>query len=213
MDTKTNVIACNVCGHRMAIPAGFEGRACRCSKCNTPLQTGEDALTLKLDFDLGSPPPPKPAANQSKSAAPPTAAELKVAALKAVLSGLVGMVAGALILGSLMAILAVATAPPAADHAATLHIAFKGGADFGVLAGFLLGSILCIMYSRDLSYAVGMAIGASIGLGATLLHYAFETVFLAQADTSAATNGVIGLFGGAVLAAMILWYKKYREEE
>jgi hypothetical protein len=177
------------------------------------LQTGEDALTLKLDFDLGSPPPPKPAANQSKSAAPPTPAELKSIVLKAARSALLGMLAGALILGSLMAIIAVATAPPTADHATTLRIAFKGGADFGVLAGFLFGSILSIMYSRDLSYLIGSAIGASIGLGATLLHYAFESVFFAQADTSAAMNGMVGLFGGAVLAAMILWFKTYREAE
>ena len=213
MDTKTNVIACNVCGHRMAIPVGFEGRACRCSKCSTPLQTGDDALTFTLDFDLGSPPPPKPTANQSKSAAPPTPAELKSIALKAALSALLGMIAGALILGIVMAVLSVALAPATADRAGLIQIAFKGGADFGLLAGFLFGSILSIMYSRDLSYAVGTAIGASIGLGATLLHYAFETVFFAQADTSAAMNGMIGLFGGAVLAAMILWYKTYREEE
>ncbi|MBX7256541.1 MAG: hypothetical protein K1Y02_09285 [Candidatus Hydrogenedentes bacterium] len=211
MDTKTNVVTCSICGHRMAIPPGFEGKAGRCSKCGTSLQTGEDVLNLKLDFDLGSPVTPKAAAPAQPQSHSESRVPLKKALIKASVHALLGLLLGMVALGIILGILAVVTSPSNTHLATSFRTAFNGGVSFGMLGGFMVGAIVSLMYSLDPSIPKGAAIGASIGLIASLVQYAIENTFLATSDTTALLNGLIGTFGGATLAALTVWYRQYRE--
>jgi hypothetical protein len=182
----------------MTVPAGCHLNLARCSVCQSPL-TGA-SLSDELfggKLEKAAPVSSKP---QSK---PQSAVPVRVildAVRASVLWGVLGGLAGGVVTAAITL--------PLFEDATTI----RGATDFGVLMGFLLGSVWGAMASlRPESLQAGL-IGGGIGLVETLVHHFGEWLLVAEPDTPAYLFGIMGFAAGAVTAVAAAWYLGYRDE-
>ncbi len=194
------VVECAVCRTKMIIPPGYENMAARCRSCGTALNQGPQLAGAILDTGpvapLVSHPKPEP---ESKSAI------VKKTVLSAFLWGCAGGVAGSVILG----LLTMAVFGTAGPHQA--RTAVFGGAEFGLLLGFLLGSMWGLVTALELSMGRAAAVGAPVGLVLSVAHHLLEASLVAPPDNPVYITGLMGIGAGAFVGLVSAWFKDYWE--
>jgi hypothetical protein len=189
----------------MTIPPGYEKMAARCRACNTILNQGPQLAMAGIGVVSQAAPIAQPAV-QTQSATEYVRCQLKSGILSAFLWGSAGAVAG----GVIVALISVAIVQ--GSDATQMRSAVFGGAEFGMFAGFLLGSVWGLVSGLDLSYAVGTGIAATLGLVFSVSHHLVETALIAPPNEPVYMTGIVGIGAGAFIGCVSVWYKDYREE-
>jgi hypothetical protein len=198
-------VECPVCGTKMMIPPGYEKMAARCRACNTVLNQGPQLAMAGIGVMSQAAPIAQPAV-QTQSTTEYIRCQLRSGVLSAFLWGSAGAVAG----GVIVALISIAIVH--GSDATQVRAAVYGGAEFGMLAGFLLGSVWGLVSSLDLSYAVGTGIAATLGLVFSVSHHLVETALIAPPNEPVYMTGIVGIGAGAFIGCVSVWYKDYRED-
>lgn len=199
-------VECPVCGTKMMIPPGYENMAARCRACNTVLNQGPQLAHAMAGLGaISMPAAAAPAQPVSQSTTEYIKCHLKSALLSSFLWGSAGAIAG----GTLMALITVAIMRGAdsTQFGATVF----GGTEFGVFAGFMLGSVWGLVVGFDLGYGVGAAIAAVLGLIFSVTHHVMEIMFIATPDEPIYLTALVGIGAGAFVGSVSVWYKNYRD--
>ena len=198
------VVECPICGTKMTIPPGYEKMAARCRACNTVLNQGPQLASAMAG--IGSMAPPVAAAQAApQSKADFIRCQLKSAVLGSFLWGSAGAIAGGLVI----ALISMAITQGAGQM--QMRAAAFGGAEFGAVAGFLLGSVWGMVSGFDMSFAAGAGIAALFGLVLSVSHHLVETTLIAPPDEPIYLTGIVGLSAGAFVGFVSVWFKEYRE--
>lgn len=196
MSAQPQTVVCGVCGIAMTVPAGCPLNLARCSVCQLPL-TGCSLSDELFGGSLGKPASPPAKVQPTRRTWIPLRAMLDAAGAS-VLWGVAGGLAGGLVITLL--------AYPLFDDTETI----RGAADFGILMGFLLGSVWGAMASLRPEMPQAGLIGGAIGLVETLAHHFGEWILIAEPDTPAYIFGIMGFAAGGVTAITAVGYLEYR---
>lgn len=186
--TSAPVVECRICGNRMSVPADFDMRTGRCSRCGIPFNPIED-----LDV--------RPALSSVSSASrtPVPKLALREALRGGVIGALWGL-AGGIVAGAALAIVFILAS-------LALGARDAGLGTFGLDIGFLVGGFLVAtwMATRELDLQAfgGGVVGAVYGLAAALLHVIIERNFLNLPEASVPVAVVVGLIAGIVFGGAI----------
>jgi hypothetical protein len=192
---------CSICGQAIVQAHGVPVPEC-CPTCGASLE----AVASLADGILGGGAPERPPAATSAKSRLSWSEIAKAVIGPALLWGLGGAVCGAAALGGLSFLVLSAVI-------GNLDLdSFWGGADFGVLIGFLLCFMWGVVSRSDAGMLVSMLVGAAVGVVATVLHYWVESYLIAQSNLPVYVFALIGLTGGTVAGFVCVWIRESREE-
>lgn len=198
MSAQPQTVVCGVCGITMTVPAGCPLNLARCSVCQSPL-TGSSLSDELFGGPLGKPASPPAKVQPTRRTWIPLRTMLD-AASASVFWGVAGGLTGGLVITVL--------SYPLFEDTETI----RGAADFGILMGFLLGSVWGAMASLRPEIPQAGLIGGAIGLVETLAHHFGEWILIAEPDTPAYIFGIMGFAAGGVSAITAVGYLEYRDD-
>lgn len=181
-----SVVECAVCGNRMAIPPGFEGREATCRQCGTIVGgAGQDDV-------LGAPKKTLAVPKRQPTAKERFADGAKIVAKHALAAGAIGAVAFAM-LGPVISL--------SLGYAAAAVI--PASAAFGATLGAILGGTWAAGHRAD----VGLLGCIILGIGLAVPLCGVNMYFLASPKMMPEANPleflIVGVLGGGMCGALV----------
>lgn len=198
----TGVVVCNVCGHKMALPPGFENASGRCTKCGSAVGAAHETAELKLEgFDdivgLRKKPESKPAAKAPVD----RVARAKRILKESVYSG--AIVAGVCAVAFMPVGLLVTFVVAGESSKMPLLQILKVSGGFGATLGFMLGSIWGACHRADLGHFAAIVFGVAIGVPLCLLNFALFAPRSLMPEAGIFEFLLAGVLAGAVSGALL----------
>jgi len=180
---ERTVVKCSLCGHEMAIPAGYEHAKAYCRVCGVELQTDAPAPEPEKKDEVPAP--------VVVSGLDEVIEKLPRTIVRGLVSGGIGFVVGGVLVGA-----HVLVGGGVSTGQYSLIGSFVLSADIGALVGF----VLCCTWTmiKDLSVGPigGMIIGICVALPAGITSYLLEWALISQPDAPIWQSTLVAVFGG-----------------